>query len=600
VKGLRFFALVVTLALASNAPDLIGQEVSVRSHLDRTEVGVNRGFTLSVVIDGVDRGGWNPDLPDISGFARFISSSTNQSFQVINGKTDVSYTLIYQFQASQIGRFTIPPITVDVQGQTYRTEPITLTISERPPATATGPNGTGEEGVSADDLFIEATTDRSRVFTGQPVVVEYRIFTKVSISSYNLTELPAASGFWVEEYDASQARPETIVREGEEYTTLLLRKVALFPTSSGTKIIAPMNLDAEVRVRSNRRTQLSLGSSLFGRSETIPISSEPLSVEVLPLPEEGRPGDFSGFVGNLSVTSTLDRTDIETNDALTYNVRVTGTGNMGTLPDLETNFPSDFEVFPPAITNRTDTDSERIGGRKTYSYVLIPRSPGQYSLPAIEISYFNPRTRSYERARSNPFEVTVTGDPVSASIAGTRGRSAIQPLREDIRFIQIANPDLRTSNVSILGSTAFWLTLLVPLAGLGGAAGVRRHQNRLSGDVAYARRRRANRKARKKFQAARDLLSEDTRKEFYAEVANALQGFLGDKLNISEAGFMTDQVGQQLLDLNAPEKAVSELVDCVRICERQRFAPSRAGREEMEVFLKRAEDAVATIAEALG
>lgn len=597
---LRSTALVLAFAMSGVNSRAAAQDISVRSHLDRTEIGVNQGFILSVVIEGVQRGGWNPDLPDISRFARFISSSTSQNMQVINGRVDASFTLSYRFQASQIGRFTIPPVTVRVEGQTYRTEPITLTVSERPPARTTRADGAaGKAGLAPDDVFLETTTDRTRVYTGQPVIVEYRIFTRVNISSYNVSELPSATGFWVEEFDGSQSRAQTVVRDGREYTTLLLRKVAVFPTSSGTKTLEPMTLNAEIRVRGRQRDPFGLGGSLFGRTETVPITSGPFSIEVIPLPTEGRPADFSGFVGSLRASASLDRREIETNEALTYTVRVTGDGNMRTLPELETNFPQDFEVFPPEISLRVDNEGGRIGGSKTYSYVLIPRSPGQRTIPPISISYFNPRTGHYERATSAPLGVEVTGDPLGALVASGRGRGAIRRFREDIRFIHISDPELRARNDALFESPVFWAVLLIPLVGLAGATSVRHHQDKLSGDVAYARHRGANRKARKRFHAARGLLSVDTRREFYAEVGNALQGFLGDKLNIPEAGFMTDQVGQQLADRNAPGGAVDELVDCLRICDRQRFAPSEAGEVEMRRFLKRAEKAMASIAEAL-
>ncbi len=578
------------------------QEISVRSHLDRTEVGVNREFTLSVVIEGAQRGNYSPELPDISRFARYLSTSTNQNIQMVNGRVDQSYSMNYRFRASQIGRFTIPAVTVEVEGKAYTTDPITLTVSERPPARTAGPNGAGEDGgLAEDDIFLETTTDRTQAFTGQPVIVEYRIFTRVNINSYTIAELPAASGFWVEEFDVSQERTETVVRDGKEYTTLVLRKVAVFPTNSGTKTLEPMNLDAEVRLRRRGgRDPFGFSGSLLGRTERVPIASEPVNIEVLPLPTDGRPDDFSGFVGNLRVTSSLDRTEVETNDALTFTVRVTGTGNLRTLPDPEIDFPSDFEVFPPEITSNTADQGDVIAGTKTYSYVLIPRSPGQPAIPAVAISYFDPARRDYRRASSRPFDIEVTGDAIGAPVAAGRGRAAIHPLREDIRFIQIADPQLRRRDGSLLGSSVFWAIVLTPLLALGGATGVRRHRNRLSGDVAYARQRRANKKARKKFQAARALLSENTRKEFYAEVGKALQGFLGDKLNIPEAGFMSDEVGKLLTERGAPTNAVRELVEILETCDRQRFAPSQANQSEMQSFLSRAENAMTSIGAALG
>jgi hypothetical protein len=275
------------------------------------------------------------------------------------------------------------------------------------------------------------------------------------------------------------------------------------------------------------------------------IATEPVEIEVVPLPDEGRPASFTGLVGDLDLSASLDKTQATTNEALTYRLQISGEGNLRTLPEPDIAFPNDFEVYPPELSESIDRSGGRVSGSRIYEYVLIPRSPGTRTIPSVEYGYFDPRQGRYAAAASDPIRVTVTGEAVSGPIIGGRGRGAITTLREDIRFIRVAAPKFVRQDQSLMSTPGFWVVLLVPLVALSGAVGVRRHRDRLSGDVAYARGRRASRVAKQRLARARSLLSPNRVREFHAEVGRALQGFLGDKLNIAEAGMIRDIVGRQ-------------------------------------------------------
>ena len=209
----------------------------------------------------------------------------------------------------------------------------------------------------------------------------------------------------------------------------------------------------------------------------------------------------------------------------------------------------------------------------------------------MQLSYFDVERGVYETAATDPLTVEVTGDAVDVPVVAGR-RRGIQPLREDIRFIHIRQPSFRPIDRSLANSPGFWVVLLVPLAAVGGAVGVRRHRDRLRGDVAYARHRRASRVAKKRLARARSLAGPETQRNFYAETARALQGFLGDKLNISETGMVHDDVQKRLRGRGLSEDAIAAYFDCLAVCDRQRFAPSAADAGEMQGFLGRVERAM--------
>jgi len=209
------------------------------------------------------------------------------------------------------------------------------------------------------------------------------------------------------------------------------------------------------------------------------------------------------------------------------------------------------------------------------------------------MAYFDAETGTYRTASAPAIPLEVTG---SAPVIGSGGlRSGVETLREDIRFIQLGAPRLYRTDRGLFQTPGFWILALLPLVGVTGAAALRRHQNRLEGDLAYARGRRAGRVARKRLGRARALAAEEGDREFYAEAARALQGFLADKLNVSEAGLMTEAVRFRLVERDVPEPVVAEYLDCIAHCDRQRFAPSGGGVTEHERFLERCESAMTAL-----
>ncbi len=581
------------------------QDLSVRSYVSSNPAPPNRPFDLNVEVTGAQTADGEPVLPDLGDFASLLSTGRTSTVRMVNGETRVSVIWVYRFQPNREGSFEIGPIQVRVGGQTLRTDPLQLTIGSgaaqgsSPPVTQSRPPQpqpqAQEPAIGDDDIFITAEVSDRRVFVGEPVIVEYRIWTRVNVSQYSATELPANTGFWVEEFPIATPEVEQIERDGVPFATAVIRKVALFPTGPGTRTVEPLGIEAQIRVRRRSNDILDdfFNRSLLGRLEPVLVASEPVEIQVDPLPE-GQPRGFSGFVGSVDMSLVLDRGRVETNDALSMTVRLQAEGNVQTLPEPEIPFPPDFEVYPPEVTERIDRTGSRIRGTKTYQYVLIPRSPGSHSIPAVSLDYFDPRRGVYATATTDPLSIDVTGDPVEGALIVRPGRGSIEPLREDIRFISIEIPRFTRSSRSLLDNAGFWLLLLAPALAVGGAVGVRRHQDRLTGDVAWARSRRATRTARKRLAGARSLLHGEGR-AFYAEVDRALQGFVGDKLNLPEAGLMKEDVRQRLIARGVSVEALDAYLACLDECERQRFAPAEAATTEREAFLARAGDAMSRL-----
>lgn len=592
-------AVALVAAMLLGPAPATSQEVGVRAYLSPgPTVGVGRPFVLNVEITGSQSVGEEPDLPDVGSWAQYLGSSTSSSVQMINGRTSVSLTLQYRFQALREGTFEIPAFEVTAGGQARTTQPLEVTVTSSPPPQGGAGAQRGDGGgavVAPEDLFVTAEATKSRVRDGEPLVVEYRLWTRVDVTSFSFTRVPEPQGFWVEDVTPDgQPRVEQLTRNGQQYTTAVIRRIALVPTGPGERTIEPIGLEMQVRVRRmdafrDPFADFFGGNPLFG-STVVPtaVLSNPLTIAVEPLPP-GRPEPFSGVVGTLALGASLDRDSVATNEAVTLTVTARGEGNIAAVPNPTLGLPPDFEVFPPEVSESVRPFGPGLSGEKSFRYVLIPRAPGSREIPAITFGYFDAGAGGYRTASTEPIPFTVSGTAVGGA-PGAIARGGVAQLREDIRFIHLGSESLRPAGRVLFERPAFWLIALLPLVGIAGALALRRHRERLEGDVAYARGRRASRVAKKRLAEARALAATGDARAFYAEVARALRGLVADRLNLAEAGLQTTEVGARLSDRGVEDDVVGETRAILEHCDRQRFAPPGTDPEEKTRFLERVGD----------
>jgi hypothetical protein len=525
-----------------------------------------------------------PELPDFGAFAQYLGRSTQSSVQMIDGRTSVSLTVQYRYQALREGTFDIPSFDVISGGQTMTTDPLRVIVSSAPSSSGADADPQAvENGVGAQDLFVIAEATKKRVRDGESFVVEYRIWTRVDVGSFTFTHVPEPEGFWVEDITPEgQPQVEELTRNGQSYTTAVIRRIALVPTGPGERRIDPVVLDVQVRVR---RTDLFSG--FFGLGTEVvstAVVSNPLTFQVEPLPP-GRPEPFSGVVGRLEVSAGLDRDSVDVNEAVTLRVRVSGDGNIRAVPNPVLDLSTDFEVFPPDVSESVQAFGRGLSGEKTFEYVLIPRAPGERKIPEISFGFFDERAGEYRTATAERLALKVTGVAQVGPIQLVRG--GVLQLREDIRFIHLGTASLRPRGRILFKGAAFWMFALLPLAGIAGAVALRRHHDLLEGDVAYARGRSAGRIAKKRLAHARRLaLGRDVR-AFYGEVARALRGLVADRLNLAEAGLQASELTARLVARGVGDTTMDEIRGCLEHCDRQRFAPPEVDPEEKARFLER-------------
>ncbi|MDZ7372748.1 MAG: BatD family protein [candidate division KSB1 bacterium] len=607
--GIGKWVLAALAALGASVS--FGQgSLSVSARVVPNPVGLNQTFRLEIELEGPEaQGAVDVSLPDLSEFATYLGSQgTSQSIQIIGGRMSVSRSFNYAYMATKSGKFTIPPIEVRVGGKSVRTDAVSIEVLAAPPSAPAQPSpgrpASPAQPQGEDQIFLRAKVNKQRVYVGEPVIVTFSIYTRLNVTGYAITKLPSTTGFWVEDIDVPQPAPtyeENI--DGVRYAVADIKKMALFPTTPGELKIEPMAVDCEVRVRRTSRPRdffdAFFEDPFFGSVVRQTLYSSPVTIRVLPLPDEGRPADFSGAVGQFRMDARLDKDSVLTNEAVSLTVRIHGTGNIRVIGEPKLELPPDIERYDPKVTEQIDRSGNSVGGSKTFEYVLVPRFAGEQVIRPIRFSYFDPAAGQYKTLMSPSFVIRVGRGKEEAALVPGMSKTEVRLVGQDIRFIRTEVSGWHRIGWHVHRTALFYLGLIMPAMALGAAVAYRRQQDRLAGDLALARARRAQRGAAKRLRRARSLLRVERQEEFYAEVSRAIVGFVADKLNVPAAGVTSEAAESLLRQRGVPESVLAEFLDLWRICDFQRFAPAASDTSEMQKVLERAESVIVQLEKAL-
>ncbi len=532
---------------------------------------------------------------EISNFGDFDivggpSQSTN--FQFINGEISSSATFSWVLAPRKEGSYIIKPASIEYRGKTYSSDAIKINVTKtgRGNLTAKGSKQSGLKG--GVPTFLVASADKEKVYKGEQVTVTYRIYTQVKLVNFNTPTAPDAVGFWIEEIpQPSQPLVEEEIVDGVRYTTAVVAKFALFPTRSGDLGLDPLPLDYKERVKRKRRNSIFddlFNDSFFGGFANRRVVSNELKIEVLPLPDKGKPADFSGAVGQFKLSAKIVEQKAKVNDAITLRVNISGTGNVKQIKPPKIEFPIEVEVFEPEITQKSSIKRGKVSGEKKFGYVLIPRKAGEIDLGRIGISYFDPKSKTYKTTRSKPIKMIVEEDDRSR-LTATPGllREEVAILSSDIRFIKRDLPEFTPINKKLYqsGWMIFWG--VTPLFALSGAFLFRRHLDQMSTNVAYHRRRMASGESKKKLKKAKAAMAAGVRKEFYSEVSKALLGAAADRLNLSAASVSAEEVIEMMREKSSEKEILEEFSSIISSCELAIYSPEGTPNANMEeIYIK--------------
>jgi hypothetical protein len=582
-------------------------------------VVVGETFTLVYTLNAQ---GSNFRGPNIQGF-NLISgpnTSTSSSVRFVNGSTTMSitYTYTYLMQANKEGSFDIPAATVVVNGKQISSEQINVKVvkntnSQGNQAAGAGsqsrgnsPDGAG--GGNSNDVYIKAFASNSNPLQGEGIVVTYKIYFKVNISQPYISKLPSFSGFWspnlTKENDKLQQTTQMI--DGVQYTVADIRKIALFPLKSGRLVIDPLELTCLVQVKKQTKTKTGdpffddffndsfFNSGVANVEKT--LKSNPVAINVQPLPEEGKPVDFSGAVGRFTFHSEIDKNRLKTNEAVTLKCTVSGKGNIQLIDKMNVNFPPDFESYDPKITSNIQTTAAEISGNQVFEYLLIPRKPGKFSIKPITFSYFDLDKKRYVSLSSPEFSLDVekgSGESGSAVSYSGANKEEIKYIGSDIRHIKDGSINLTRIGSRFFLSLSFWLLVVVPLSLFLLFLILWRKMAARRSDTVLMKNLKATKIARKRLRKAEAFQKSGQQENFYVAISQALWGYLSDKFSIPMADLSIDSVHEALKKKNVSEVNISQFIETLNNTEFSRFAPGektvnmgRIYTEALEIIAK--------------
>lgn len=524
------------------------------------------------------------------------SKGQNSSIQIINGKVsqniNVSYT--YILAAVEEGKITIPAAKIKVNGKYYESKPRVVNVlasKQNQNTSAQAQNNTQQNtgSLKADDVYIKAFTNKKSAYLGEQIIVSYRIYTKVPVSNLSIDKLSSFNGFWnvelLENNGSLKQRNEVI--NGEEYIVADLKRTALFPQKTGKLEIEPMSLSCLVQVQTNNRktsTNDPFFDSFFNdpffsnnfRNIEKTLFSNKLEIEIKDLPKADRPIDFNGAVGQYSLGSNIDHRELMANEAITLKYTISGKGNVDLLPDLNINFPPDFEVYDPKVSTKTRKNNDGISGYKTYEYIVIPRSAGNYEIPPVSFSYFDPLKKQYKELTSDAYQITVSKSNQSANQNLTYGGASKEDIRyigKDIRYIFLMPYELEPFEQFFFGSNKFYLFLISPVFLMLLIVFLWKRNRKRRENTSLMKNKNATKVAKKRLKKAHEFLKAHQEAEFYNEIGQALWGYVSDKFNIPQSELSSESVSEKLTDKGVSNEVINEFVDTLNNSEFARFAP---------------------------
>lgn len=587
MKTSKFIAILGLLLIVTGT---YGQDI-VFTASARETVAVGEQFRLIFSLNAQGSGFKAPALKDFN-ILNGPQQSQSTNMQMHNGSItkSVEFTYTYILQATREGSFTIPAASINADGKSYQSNPLTIKVTKGSASPgqqqqSTAPQQAAE--VTAKDLFIKAIASKSNPYQGEQIIVTYKLYTRVPVAEYSITRSPTTAGFWLQDLlkDDKKLNQYRETIGGQEYVVAEIKKDAMFAQRSGTLTIEPLEIDvlAQIQRKQTRKTfndpffdsffnDSFLGSTYQNVRKT--IRSNEIKVNVKALPVQNRPGNFTGGVGQFNVNATIDRDQLKTNEALTLKFSISGKGNIKLVEKPEITFPSDFEVYDPRTTDEITSSTGGITGSRNFEYLIIPRNPGKFKIKPITFSYFDLSSQSYKTITTQGFDITVDkGSGVQSEGAGTANKEDIVMLGSDIRYIKTGKINLLPIDEFLFGSMTFifWL-IAVPVFFLIFLIIWRKELARRS-NVAFMKNKKATRIARKRLKLAERYLKQGKDEDFWAETSNALWGYMSDKFNIPRATLSMDSVNDALMAKGVKELLIASFIDVLHDCEFARFAP---------------------------
>lgn len=554
-------------------------QVQFEAKVSKTTLGLNERLRVDF---SMNDDGDNFTPPSFEGFRVVGGPSQQVSQSWVNGRSSFQKSYSYFLLPLQKGRLTIRQATVEINGQIYKTNPIVITVTnavDLPKDPYNAPQ------VSANDaIHLVAEVSKSNPYVNEPITVVYKLyFGNIIIKNQRSLNNPKYNDFWSQNIEIKQIVTEEGTFNGQRSNVAVLKKVVLYPQKSGKLEIEPLSIDFDLQLPTNRR-------DFFGRPFLVDdnkrVTAGAKTINVRPLPEKGKPADFSGAVGKFNFKVTPSKTNLKNGESLDLKVAVSGTGNLKLFDIPKPVVPNSLEMYDPVHNEKVSTPLSGMNGEISDTYTIITQFKGKYPIKPMSFSYFDLGTGTYKTITSPEIMINVLdgpGAPEASDMAANGGVSKVKvkvSANEQFHFIKLKPNLVSAKRNDFLGSGLFYTLLFAPILLIPIVVALRKKKQAIDGDLVGNRIRLSNRLAKKYLSEAK--MHTGNKELFYIALEKSLHNFLKAKLHIETSEMSKDRIREILADRNAHAQTIDDFIKLTENCEFARYAPSSAGSIQLD------------------
>lgn len=544
-------------------------QVKFEAKVSKKKLGINERLRIDFEMN---QDGDNFVPPNFEGFTVVGGPNTSVSNSWSNGKRSYAKTYSYFLAPKNRGKFTIKQAIIEIGGETYKTFPITINVT----AAVDRPNGPPDASdIAAENIHLVAEVTNGNPYLNEAITVVYKLYVSLEtgVSNWREKDNPRYNDFWSQNIEIKGLDILKGMYKGQEYRYVVLRKTVLYPQKTGKLKLEPLVLEISVEIPTGR-------SDIFGRQlmtkvpKTVTAGSR--TIDVKPLPEKGKPADFTGAVGEFSFSVNTTKSQLNATESLQAKIQVSGKGNLKLFELPKLTVPSSLEVYEPEHAENVRTNLSGMQGSISDTYTIVPQYRGKYPVPSISFSYFDLKTERYKRITSDEIVIDVLEGPTAAinnsdATVATNTKQAVRPNSNTFAFIKTASNWIDKKNEPFFKSTGFWSLLLVPFLLIPLAIVIRKRQDERNADFQGNRLRKANRLAKKYLSEAKKMLGK--KEAFYVALEKALHNYLKAKLNIETSDFNKEKIEKLLAERNVESNVITDFISILENCELARYTP---------------------------
>ena len=583
--------IILLLMMLGYQVHVAAQHISVSAP---SHVAAGENFRVAYTINTSDveefrMGGVQEGLEVIAG----PYTSSQSSYQMINGHTSSSssVTITYTLYAAKNGSFTIGASHALAGGKRLSSRPVKIQVSGHAQRTNGAPNMHGQDSydqprmrsagsaISGSDLFIKVSASKKRVHEQEPILLTYKVYTQVELTQLE-GKMPDLKGFHTQEVPLPQQKTfHTETVNGRPYKCVTWSQYVMYPQMTGSLQIPSITFKGIV-VQQNRNVD-PMEAFFNGGSGYVEVKKDikapGITLQVDPLPQ--RPANFSGGVGKFNISASLDKKEVKAGEPITLRVVVGGIGNLKLLKQPVVNFPKDFDKYDAKVTDKTRLTANGVEGNMVYDFLAVPRNQGSYTIPSVELTYYDTGKNAYKTIKTQPFKVEVEkGDGTSAESEDFASQD------KDIHTIKLGKAEQHKADEMFFGSFGYWISLLMPLIAFVVLLIVFRRRAIENADIVKKRSNRAGKIATKRLRLANKLMLQGKQGEFYDEVMRALWGYMSYKLNMPAEKLNRDNIRETLGRHFVDDATIEKFTTALDECEFERYAPGDAAGNMNRTF----------------